>query len=190
MTNFSEAPPTPVLAPPSPRAIPVARLGVADISSAEESNDESQLLSSPVSVLRTMPGETDAVAASLALMKPMTDAADSTAKEEASPISADALPPQLDEEVFPLPGIITAPFGDPALGVLFEDHCPTRWRPDVAVRDPAAVAARKRVGEQCEEAGRLGLRERRAGRDEGEEGSPAGPRRGHLVEQLVLLVLV
>jgi len=125
-TNFSEAPPTPVLAPPSPRAIPAARLGVADISSAEESSDESQLLSSPVSVLRAMPGETDAVAASLALMKPMTAAADSTAKEEASPISADALPPQLDEEVFPLPGIITAPFGDPALGVMFEDQAAPR----------------------------------------------------------------
>ena len=119
-TNFSEAPPTPVLAPPSPRAIPAARLGVADISSAEESSDESQLLGSPVSVLRAMPGETDAAAAPLAL-KPTTDAADSTAKEETSPISADALLPQLDEEVLPFPGIITAPFGDPALGVMFED---------------------------------------------------------------------
>ncbi|KAG2609571.1 ethylene-responsive transcription factor 2-like [Panicum virgatum] len=124
-TNFSEAPPTPVLAPPSPRAIPAARLGVADISSAEESSDESQLLGSPVSVLRAMPGETDAAAAPLAL-KPTTDAADSTAKEEPSPISADALLPQLDEEVFPLPGIITAPFGDPALGVMFEDHAAPR----------------------------------------------------------------
>ena len=98
----------------------MARLGVADISSAEESSDESQLLGSPVSVLRAMPGETDAAAAPLAL-KPTTDAADSTAKEEASPISADALLPQLDEEVLPFPGIITAPFGDPALGVMFED---------------------------------------------------------------------
>ena len=72
-----------------------------------------------------MPGETDAAAAPLAL-KPTTDAADSTAKEEASPISADALLPQLDEEVFPLPGIITAPFGDPALGVMFEDQAAPR----------------------------------------------------------------
>ncbi|KAG2604354.1 ethylene-responsive transcription factor 2-like [Panicum virgatum] len=119
-TNFPEATPTPVLAPPSPHAIPAARFGVADISSAEESSDESQLVGSPVSVLRAMPGETDAAAAPLAL-KPTTDAADSTAKEETSPISADALLPQLDEEVLPFPGIITAPFGDPALGVMFED---------------------------------------------------------------------
>ena len=124
-TNFPEATPTPVLAPPSPHAIPAARFGVADIYSAEESSDESQLVGSPVSVLRAMPGETDAAAAPLAL-KPTTDAADSTAKEEASPISADALLPQLDEEVFPLPGIITAPFGDPALGVMFEDQAAPR----------------------------------------------------------------
>ncbi|RLN13498.1 ethylene-responsive transcription factor CRF1-like [Panicum miliaceum] len=122
-TNFPEAPPTPVLAPPSPHAIPAARFGAADISSAEESSsDESQLVGSPVSVLRAMPGETDAAAGPLAL-KPTstTDAADPAAEDETSPISADALVPQLDEEAFPFPGIITAPFGDPALGFMFED---------------------------------------------------------------------
>ncbi|PAN25682.1 hypothetical protein PAHAL_4G318100 [Panicum hallii] len=120
-TNFPEAPPTPVLARPSPHAIPAARFGAADISSAEESSDESQLVGSPVSVLlRAMPGETDDAAGPPAL-KPTTDAADPTAEDETSPISADALLPQLDEEAFPFAGIITAPFGDPTLGVMFED---------------------------------------------------------------------
>ncbi|RLM54683.1 ethylene-responsive transcription factor CRF1-like [Panicum miliaceum] len=86
----------------------------------KESSDESQLVGSPVSVLRAMPGETDDAAGPPAL-KPTTDAADPTAEDETSLISADALLPQLDEEAFPFAGIITAPFGDPTLGVMFED---------------------------------------------------------------------
>jgi hypothetical protein len=117
-TNFPAAPPTPVRVAPPPQAIPAV---VVDLSSAEESSDESsQLVGSPVSVLPAMPGETttDDAVAPLAL-KP-TDATDSTAKKDASPLSADAnaLLPELEEGVFP--GIIT-PFDDPALGVLFDD---------------------------------------------------------------------
>ncbi|OEL33343.1 hypothetical protein BAE44_0005638 [Dichanthelium oligosanthes] len=153
-TNFPAAPPSPVRVPPSPiraarnavadlssadestgvaHAIPAAtRDGVpyssarvADFSSAEESSDESQLVSSPVSVLPEMPGETTA-AAPLAL-KP-TDAADYTpAKKETSPFSADALLPPLDDM---FPSIIT-PFGDlldgldaPQLHHLVDDYDP------------------------------------------------------------------
>ncbi|CAN6172621.1 unnamed protein product [Urochloa humidicola] len=118
-TNFAASPPpAPLRVPPPSRqaAIPAA----VDLSSAEESSDESQLvIGSPVSVLSSMPAETDAAAAqkptdaapaSLALRP--TDAADSTTpkKKETSPFSADAILPELDEEVFP--GITTAPFGD------------------------------------------------------------------------------
>ncbi|CAN6202436.1 unnamed protein product [Urochloa humidicola] len=101
-TNFAPSP------PPAPPRQATPGSAVADLSSAEESSDESQIVGSPVSVLPAMPGETDAAAA---LIKP-TDAADSTTpKKETSPFSADALLPELDEEVFP--GIITAaPFGD------------------------------------------------------------------------------
>ncbi|CAL5036915.1 unnamed protein product [Urochloa decumbens] len=126
MTNFAASPPAPVrVPPPSPRprprpAIPAAV--AADLSSAEESSDESsQLVGSPISVLPAMSGETNAAAglkpptddaAASPALKPM-DAADSistTPKKEASPFSADALLPELEEEVFP--GIITAPFVD------------------------------------------------------------------------------
>ncbi|RCV20554.1 hypothetical protein SETIT_4G065700v2 [Setaria italica] len=113
-TNFPAAPPKPVRVVPPPQAIPAV---VADLSSAEESSDESQLVGSPVSVLPAMPGETTDDAVAPLALKP-TDATDSTAKKDASPFSADAILPELEEGVFP--GIIT-PFDDPALGVLFDD---------------------------------------------------------------------
>ncbi|CAN6214998.1 unnamed protein product [Urochloa humidicola] len=117
MTNFAASPPEPVRVPPSRQAaIPAA---MADLSSAEESSDESQLvIGSPVSVLPSMSDETDAAAqkptdaaAASPALKP-TDAADSTTpkKKDTLPFSADAILPELDEEVFP--GISTAPFGD------------------------------------------------------------------------------
>ncbi|XP_062229981.1 ethylene-responsive transcription factor CRF4-like [Phragmites australis] len=109
-------------APPSPSAVPA----VADLSSTEESSDESQHVGSPVSVLRTMPGETAACPVPL---KP-TGAADAASQNSSSsshsvdtpcgglyPFSADALLPH-DDDVF-FPGVV--PFGEPAPGALFDD---------------------------------------------------------------------
>ncbi|CAL5051193.1 unnamed protein product [Urochloa decumbens] len=124
MTNFAASPPAPVrVPPPPPRPRPAIPAAVAaDLSSAEESSDESsQLVGSPISVLPAMSGETDAsaalkpptdAAAASPALKP-TDAADSistTPKREASPFSAEAILPELEEEVFL--GITTAPFVD------------------------------------------------------------------------------
>ena len=128
-TNFPAAPTTPDLVPPSPHAVPA----VGELSSAEESSDESQLVvGSPVSVLRAMPGETAPLT-----LKP-TDAADSTAKKDAPggglllPFSADALlPDQLGEDVFSF-----TPFGDPAFGGVPLDDLPTPPLIDYLADDP------------------------------------------------------
>ncbi|CAD6340156.1 unnamed protein product [Miscanthus lutarioriparius] len=132
-TNFPAAPTTPDLVPPSPHAVPAAGDVVGELSSAEESSDESQLVvGSPVSVLRAMPGETAPLT-----LKP-TDAADSTAKKDApgrgllSPFSADALlPDQLGEDVFSF-----TPFGDPAFGGVPFDDLPSPQLIDYLADDP------------------------------------------------------
>jgi len=129
-TNFPAAPTTPERVPASPHAVPA----VGELSSAEESSDESQLVvGSPVSVLRAMPGETAPLT-----LKP-TDAADSTAKKDApgggllSPFSADALlPDQLGDDVFSF-----TPFGDPAFGGVPLDDLPTPPLIDYLADDPA-----------------------------------------------------
>jgi hypothetical protein len=59
-------------------------------------------------------------------------------------------------------------------------------RLDVAVRDPAEVAGRERVGDLRHEARRLGLRERAAGLDEGDE-VPAGADVEHEVDGVGVL---
>jgi hypothetical protein len=129
-TNFPAAPTTPDRVLTSPHAVPA----VGELSSAEESSDESQLVvGSPVSVLRAMPGETVRLT-----LKP-TDAADSTAKKAApgggmlSPFSADALlPDQLGEDVFSF-----TPFGDPAFGGVPFDDLSTPQLIDYLADDPA-----------------------------------------------------
>ena len=137
-TNFPAAPTTRPdrvpLPPSSPHAVPA----VGELSSAEESSDESQLVvGSPVSVLRAMPGETTP----LTTLKP-TDAADSTAKKDAapgggaglSPFSGDALlPDQLGgEDEFSF-----TPFGgDPDFGGVPFDDSPTPPLIDYLADDP------------------------------------------------------
>jgi len=133
-TNFPAAPTMPDRVPPSPHAVPAVGDVVGELSSAEESSDESQLVvGSPVSVLRAMPGETVRLT-----LKP-TDAADSTAKKAApgggmlSPFSADALlPDQLGEDVFSF-----TPFGDPAFGGVPFDDLSTPQLIDYLADDPA-----------------------------------------------------
>ncbi|XP_062232894.1 ethylene-responsive transcription factor CRF1-like [Phragmites australis] len=109
-------------APPStPPAVPAVPNCVTDLSSAEESSDESQHLGSPLSVLRTMPGETAADPVPLI----PTDAADATRQKPSSgtscgsglcPFFADVLLPHDEDVFFPV-----VSFAEPAPGALFDD---------------------------------------------------------------------
>ncbi|KAL6606691.1 hypothetical protein ACP70R_042344 [Stipagrostis hirtigluma subsp. patula] len=116
-------------APPSP---PHAAVAADQCSATEESSDESHHVSSPVSVLRTMPTETEAAAP--APKAPFSDGGyrKDTSGGAPSPFFADVLLPH-DHDVFP--GV---PFGEPAPGggVLFDDFIMPQLDYDIASSSP------------------------------------------------------